>query len=118
MNILNKIEVILYAFLQFQICQKGHTLHRWCSQPVLNRGVHSGDLMLASSVVLSGSNFQKVTMFAKFLQLPILSKSTFYRMQRHYIVPSVREHWIDHQNSVLEDFRGLDLVILGKPKRF
>ena len=74
--------------------------------------------MLASSVVLSGSNFQKVTMFAKFLQLPILSKSTFYRMQRHYIVPSVREHWIDHQNSVLEDFRGLDLVILGKPKGY
>nr|XP_022344857.1 uncharacterized protein LOC111137607 isoform X2 [Crassostrea virginica] len=106
-------EVVASAVYLIWICQKGHTLHRWCSQPVLNRGVHSGDLMLASSVVLSGSNFQKVTMFAKFLQLPILSKSTFYRMQRHYIVPSVREHWIDHQNSVLEDFRGLDLVILG-----
>lgn len=74
--------------------------------------------MIAASVVLSGSNFQKFSMFAKFLQLPILSKSTFYRMQRHYIVPSVGEHWIDHQNSVLEDFRGSDLVILGKIKRY
>lgn len=90
-------------------------LQRWCSQPILNRRVHSGDLMIAASIILSGSNFQKVSMFAKFLQLPILSKSTFYRMQRHYVIPSVGEHWID-QNSVLDEFRGLDLVILGKPK--
>lgn len=105
-------EVVASAVYLIWVCQKGHRLHRWCSQPILNRRVHSGDLMIAASVVLSGSNFQKFSMFAKFLQLPILSKSTFYRMQRHYIVPSVGEHWIDHQNSVLEDFRGSDLVIL------
>lgn len=73
--------------------------------------------MIAASVVLSGSNFQKFSMFAKFLQLPILSKSTFYRIQRHYIVHSAGEHWIDHKNSVLEDLRGLDWVFPGKIKR-
>lgn len=108
-----KKEVVASALYLKWICPDGHTLYRWCSQPILNRGVHIGDLMLTASTVLSGSNFQKISMFAKFLHLPILSKSTFYKMQRQYVVPSVDEHWINHQNAVLEEFRGVDLVVLG-----
>lgn len=110
------IYLIQLSIFVYQICPDGHTLYRWCSQPILNRGVHIGDLMLTASTVLSGSNFQKISMFAKFLHLPILSKSTFYKMQRQYVVPSVDEHWINHQNAVLEEFRGVDLVVLGKYK--
>ncbi|CAC5426195.1 unnamed protein product [Mytilus coruscus] len=59
------------------VCPNGHIVHKWCSQPILNRGMHSGDMIIAASVVLSGSNFQKISMFA-----------------------SVDESWIDHQDAI------------------
>lgn len=51
-----------------------------------------------------------------FLQVPILSKSTFYmyKKQRQYIVSSVGERCIDHQNSVLNNFKSLGLEVLVK----
>lgn len=30
------------------VCAEGHQSQQWCSQPVLNRGMHLGDLMLSS----------------------------------------------------------------------
>ncbi|XP_062612144.1 uncharacterized protein LOC134273936 [Saccostrea cucullata] len=95
------------------VCKNGHVQNKWCSQPLLNRRLHTGDLLLASATVLSGNNFQKIDLFAKVLGLPILSSSTFFKIQRTYIVPSVDHHWTSHLDSVLEEFRGKEVVVFG-----
>ncbi|VDI23841.1 Hypothetical predicted protein [Mytilus galloprovincialis] len=69
--------------------------------------MHSGDMMIAASVILSESNCQKISMFAKYLKLP---KSTFFKIQRHYVIPSVDEYWIDHQDAIQYSFREQDLM--------
>lgn len=89
-------------------------MQQWCSQPVLNRGMHLGDLMLSSSILLSGSNFQKVSMMAKFMKFPFISKHSFYKIQRTYLIPAVDEFWTEHQESVFDQVRGIDIIILGK----
>lgn len=94
-------------------CRKGHIVKKWCSQPVLNRRMNSGDLQFASAVLLSGNNFQKISLFAKFLNLPAISNTTFHKIQRTYLIPSIDEFWSEKQEETINLFRGQELVILG-----
>lgn len=55
----------------------------------------------------------KIALFAKFLKLPILSSSSFVKIQRTYVTPSIEEIWTNHQNETFEEFRGKDIVVLG-----
>ena len=86
---------------------------QWCSQPVMNRGMHAGDLLLSSSILLSGNNFQKINMMAQFFRLPIVGKNSFYKIQRSYLIPAIDEYWIDHQQTVMAQFQGREIVVLG-----
>ena len=58
--------------------QSGHASGSWSSQPMLH-GMHAGNLLVPSTVVLSGNNFAKIALMAKFLNLGFLSKAAFYR---------------------------------------
>ncbi|XP_069107077.1 uncharacterized protein [Argopecten irradians] len=94
-------------------CSSGHTIFRWCSQPVLNRGLNGGDLLCATAILASGNNFSKISLFAKFCNLHFLSASSFERMQSRYLVPQIDQFWTDKQKEVLEGFKDKELVILG-----
>ena len=63
--------------------------------------MHGGDLMFASAILLSESNFKKISMFSKFVQLSILSQTTFNKIQRTYLVPSIDQYWVEHQDGIL-----------------
>lgn len=76
--------------------------------------MHCGDLMLTSATVLSGNNFQKIELFCKILGLPIVSSSTFHKMQRSYIVPSIDKFWQKHLDDIYTKFQGKEVVVLGK----
>ena len=53
-------------------------------------------------------NVCKVFKFA----IPITSFS-FWKIKRTYILPSIDEIWERHQNEILDEFQGKDLIILG-----
>lgn len=101
-------------FLITQSCHKKHIKHRWCSQPLLNNGLHSGDLMIAAAVLCSGNNFSKVELMAKILKLHFPSQSSFTRMQRTYIVPAIEEKWDEHLRSFRAELEDKDVVLLGR----
>ena len=75
--------------------------------------MHGGDLMCVSAILLSGSNFKKISMFSKFLQLSILSQTTFSKIQRTYLVPSIDQYWVEHQDGILKLLIGKYVIILG-----
>lgn len=75
--------------------------------------MHLGDLLLTSSILLSGSNFQTVSMI-KFMKFHLISKNSFYKIQRTYLIQAVDEFWTEHQESVFDQLRGRDIIILGK----
>lgn len=97
----------------FQICQGGHQLYKWCSQPILNRRLHSGDLLLSASVLLSGNNFTKVALFAKFMKLHFVSAPVYLRIQRTYLVPTIDNFWREKQRELLAELEDEELVLLG-----
>lgn len=53
-------------------------------------------------------------MMAKFMKFPFISKNSFYKIQRTYLIPAVDEFWTEHQETVFNQFRGRDIIILGK----
>ncbi|XDV12296.1 hypothetical protein PO909_001002, partial [Leuciscus waleckii] len=43
-------------------CPNGHTVWRWSSQPTVRCGIQAGDYMLATNILLSGSNYSSMGM--------------------------------------------------------
>ena len=58
--------------------QSGHSSGTWASQPMLH-GMYAGNLLVPACLLLSGNNFAKLALMAKFLNLNFVSKSMFYR---------------------------------------
>ncbi|WAR05813.1 hypothetical protein MAR_021182 [Mya arenaria] len=95
-----------------KVCQEGHRITRWYSQPTLNRGVLSGDFLISATTVLSGNNFRKMKLWADMLQLKCQSASKFFRIQRTYLVPSVDRYLETHQRDLFQSLCGKDVVKL------
>ena len=82
-------------------CINDHT-YTWQSQPFLNR-MAAGNLLVTSSILLSGATYTKVACIADILQLQFLSEKTFCVIQDEYLFPVVNEAWLREQESVFED---------------
>lgn len=105
---------IIHTSFFFKMCSNSHVADKWCSQPVLSRGLHGGDLMIASSILFSGNNFNKMELFAKSLQIEFPSQSSFTRLKRRYLVTSVNDFWAEKQEEMVMELANQDLVLLGK----
>ncbi|XP_060591591.1 uncharacterized protein LOC132746454 [Ruditapes philippinarum] len=51
------------------VCQSGHVSMSWCSQPVLNKRLHSGDFLICASILMSGNNYGKLALWAEMMHL-------------------------------------------------
>ena len=72
-------------------CVSGHHF-KFCSSHDVN-GIYANNLQAAASVLLSGNNFAKIERLADFYGLTFLSSSSYYRMQRLYLIPAINEWW-------------------------
>ncbi|WAR13164.1 hypothetical protein MAR_027344 [Mya arenaria] len=114
LSLINKTECKL-SFVHFfnnQVCKEGHSNGRWCSQPLLNRRVHSGDFLISATTVLSGNNFSKLKLWADMLKLKFPSEQQFFRVQGAYLVPTVDSYWQEHQQDLIQSFHGQDVIVL------
>ncbi|CAC5421377.1 unnamed protein product [Mytilus coruscus] len=110
-------EVISSALYLKWTCKNNHLVNKWCSQPVLNRRLHSEDLLFSSALLImliSGCSFQKISLFARFLKLAIPLSVSYLKMQRTYLAPKLDEIWEKEQNQVFLEFKDKELVLLGR----
>ena len=97
-------------------CANSH--HRcWASSDVLcekkNQKVYVNTLLLSASILLTGNNFDKIELFCKFLRIDFPSSSTYYRIQRLYVVPECTEFWNDMKNEIWNVLSGEPLILCG-----
>lgn len=59
-------------------------------------------VMLAASILLSGNNFSKTSLWSRCLNLGFISSSTFDRIQKLYAIPAVQSFWSDMKTVVHE----------------
>ena len=55
--------------------------------------MYVSSVLLASSVLVSGNNFEKVCLLAKSMNLSFVSSTTFSRIQSLYALPSIGDLW-------------------------
>ena len=90
-------------------------MHRWSSQPRLRaRGVHSGDFMLANSIMLSGNNYQKISLLLKFMDIGCVSSEFFNQVQILYCVEAISIFFKEIQSATRDAARNRDVVVAGK----
>ena len=78
----------------FQACSTNHIAFKWSSQHRLaSRGVHAGDFMLASSIILSGNHYSKIALLMKALGMKPMRKAFFYDVQAQYCLPAIHSFW-------------------------
>ncbi|XP_052238264.1 uncharacterized protein LOC127849576 [Dreissena polymorpha] len=69
--------------------------------------------MLMASTILSGNNYQKVALLAKFINLGLPHRTTFQKIQGHFVAPTVEQYWSNIQASTIEETRATNVVISG-----
>ena len=75
--------------------------------------MYANNLQATASILLSGNNFAKIQRMAAFFGLVFLSSSSYYRIQRLYLLPAVNEWWFWMRYHLLEEFAGENIVVGG-----
>ena len=86
-------------------CESSHTSELVSSPTHRNaedHGIPAINLLFASSVLVSGNNFEKVNQFTDQLGLKTISSSTYYLYQRMYVCPGIECFSTRKQLAVLE----------------
>ena len=93
-------------------CSAGHFGGSWASHPKCE-GVRAGNLLLASSICLSGNSFKKVGLLFYFFKSGFISKSLFNQYQHLYIAPAVSEYWENMKVDLWKDRDGREVILSG-----
>ena len=74
-------------------------------------------MLIAAGCFISGNNFDKLALFAKFLGLGFISNATYYRMQTFYIIPEVKRYWSQMKSEIWDILCEESLVLAGDGRK-
>ena len=97
-------------------CKNGHRCV-WHSSKVLSikggQKVFVSSTLLAAATLITGNNFEKISLFASSLNMNFISSTTFHRIQTFYVVPSIKELWVEMKGKIWNLFEKDHLVLCG-----
>ncbi|XP_074471906.1 uncharacterized protein LOC141756232 [Sebastes fasciatus] len=92
----------------------GHIVWRSSSQSALKYGMLIGDFMLAVNILLSGNNYAKVALLFKFMNMGMVGRSTFFKIQDTYCVDTIKQFWEEKRGLVISQLKPkASVVALG-----
>ena len=97
-------------------CSEGYFGFWMSSQKLCEKNgqdIHVNTLLLAAAVLISGNNFNKMDLFCKFLGLSFISKSTYNRIQTHYVIPELDAYWKEMKAKTWDVLAGESTVLCG-----
>ncbi|XP_052266083.1 uncharacterized protein LOC127868385 [Dreissena polymorpha] len=94
------------------VCPSDHTAAQWHSQPILNRMMRSGEFSISATILTSGNNYGKMSLWDQMLKVKFPSANQFHRIQTHYLVPTIDSYWQHTQEEILAACQG-EIVVLG-----
>lgn len=75
----------------------------------------AGDFMLACNILLSGNNYAKISLLFKFMNMRMVEKSSFFRIQDSYCVDTIKEFWKEKRAEIIAQLQSKGpIVALGK----
>ncbi|XP_018103264.1 uncharacterized protein LOC108708747 [Xenopus laevis] len=98
------------------LCHNNHKSLNWNSQPVTS-DIAVGDILMSSSIMLSGSSFQKVKEMYNLFGVQAISHTTFHEHQNKCIFPAIAYNWKKEQHEIFNEI-GQDAVVLAGDRQF
>ncbi|XP_041367601.1 uncharacterized protein LOC121382155 isoform X2 [Gigantopelta aegis] len=92
-------------------CTRGHE-YLWHSQPQ-HGTMPRGHLTCAGAILFSGSSISNILTLFHHMKVPMFSVRTYLKLQKFYLIPSVKCVWQDQQSSLLQSVQNTDLVLGG-----
>ena len=84
-------------------CSEGH-LGCWRSSNVLcqknGQDVYTNSMLMAAGIFISGNNYDKLSLFNEVIGLGFISKTTFNRVQTHFVIPEVMRYWEQMKDEI------------------
>ncbi|XP_033754344.1 uncharacterized protein LOC117337464 [Pecten maximus] len=93
-------------------CSNGHQIHTWDSQPRIKR-VYVGNFLVSAAILMSGNNYAKVALLAKFMNLAMIGLTSHQRVQRVFTAPVINSYYEEMMQRTLAKYQGKDIVIAG-----
>ena len=56
---------------------------------------------MASNLLLSGNNYAKISLLFKFMNMGMVERSNFFRIQDSFCVDSIKEFWNEKRATVI-----------------
>lgn len=97
-----------------QVCPSGHTVWKWTSQPLMKSEMHTGDFMLATNILLSGNNYEKVALLFKNMNMGVVDRATVSLIQHMYCLDTIKAFWEDKRLDVVAKLCDKNSVVLGE----
>ena len=85
------------------MCINGH-ISTWDSQPYVN-GMPVCNLLIPAAILFTGNTFTPIEHFSSCLNLQMISKTNFYKVQNKYVFPVIHNTWHNHQKQVLQSIK-------------
>eukprot|EP00079_Xenopus_tropicalis_P015028 XP_004912165.1 PREDICTED: ankyrin repeat domain-containing protein 49 isoform X1 [Xenopus tropicalis] len=98
------------------LCRNNHKSLYWNSQPMTS-DMAVGNILMSSSIVLSGLSFQKVKEMYDLFGVQAISHTTFCQHQNKYIFPAIDYNWKKEQQEIFKEI-GEDSVVLAGDRQF
>ena len=88
-------------------------MHTWSSQPS-NNNMPSGNLLLSGAILYAGAMITQTLRVLQFMNIASISKSSYFRHQRDYLLPNVILDWQTEQEKLFKALNdmppGLDIA--------
>ena len=93
------------------VCAQGH-IREWWSGPLVNR-MPVGNLCVTAAAYFSGCSTVKAMNFLKSANIGTISQNTFFRIQKHYVVPAISSVWMYAQAKLLKERQNRPVKLAG-----
>ena len=92
-------------------CKAGHR-GDWQSSKMINR-VYANNVQVASSLLYTGNNYTKLSLFSKCFRLAFFSASTFHQYQKKYLAPQVHSWWNVMESAIFTSLGDQPVIVAG-----
>ena len=68
--------------------------------PKNGQDVYTNSMLMAAAIFISGNNYDKLSLFNEVIGLGFISKTTFNRVQTHFVIPEVMRYWEQMKDEI------------------